>query len=456
MSIVSALFNKSAYSLEDAFKAKDITSPAMREAIMDWFDLYMAKKPHGDEDPCQQIPGTIVRKISTTAFSEYNASSKDEFVERALESLDKYKTTALQAALIGGECLLKPIPEDDAWRWTVIRRNDMLVFGRGDDGGLMDVGTAEYTTNSNGYYTLLERRTVDERGYLTIRYALYHSNTSGQLGVPVSLQSLEQYANLQPEYTFTKPVGSIGLVPLRTPMENCVDGGADAVSVYAAAVGLIHNINRNEFQLNTEFENGESRVFVSADLMSRDSDGRRKFRDHIFVGLDDDAESVGVTIFSPELREQSFLARKTEYLRNVESVIGLKRGLLSEVEAAERTAKEITSSEGDYNLTIISFQRAWESAAKEAVRLCGALGQLYGVAGAHEVNEDDISFDWGNGVLFDEDKTWADYLDMVARGMLKPEIAMGWRFGMPTETPGDLQKIREKYMPELESMAGEE
>ena len=38
--------------------------------------------------------------------------------------------------------------------------------------------------------------------------------------------------------------------------------------------------------------------------------------------------------------------------------------------------------------------------------------------------------------------------------MLKPEIAVGWYFDMPTETPADLRKIREKYMPEIQQMAG--
>ena len=51
-----------------------------------------------------------------------------------------------------------------------------------------------------------------------------------------------------------------------------------------------------------------------------------------------------------------------------------------------------------------------------------------------------------------EAKTWADYMNMVAAGLLKPEIAVGWRFGMPTETPEDLAKIREKYMPEPEGL----
>ena len=94
----------------------------------------------------------------------------------------------------------------------------------------------------------------------------------------------------------------------------------------------------------------------------------------------------------------------------------------------------------------------WDAAVKEAVQLCGVLGQLYHIPDAHAVAEDDVSIDWGNGILYDEDKTWADYLDMVARGLLKPEIALGWRFGMPTETEAELAAIRAKYMPELKQL----
>lgn len=148
------------------------------------------------------------------------------------------------------------------------------------------------------------------------------------------------------------------------------------MSLYAPAVQLIHNINRNEAQINGEFERGKSRLIVSGDMMEVGPDGRKRLTDDMFTALDDDPDSVGVTIFSPTLREQSFLARKTEYLRNVESQIGLKRGILSEVEAVERTAKEITSSEGDYNLTIIDFQQAWEEAMRETLRICFVLGYM--------------------------------------------------------------------------------
>lgn len=457
MSVVSAIFNKSADNYRDVFQATDITSEAMKGAIQEWYRLYYHREATDREDPCQQIPYTIVRKLTKAAFSEYKASGKNDYSQGVLDALDQIKNKAMQKALIGGECLLKPVPTKDGFRFNVMDRANILVFGRDDAGRVTDIGTAETSVQGIFYYTLLERRTVDAGGYLTIRNYLCKSTVEGAIGQMVGLQELERYANLPDVYTFPQPVESVGLAPLRTPMENCVDGGSDAVSVYAAAAGLIRNININEAQINGEFERGESRIIVSSDMLKQREDGRRVFNDHVFTGLDEDVETVGVNIFSPAFREQSFLARKTEYLRNVESVIGLKRGLLSEVEAAERTAKEITSSEGDYNLTIIDFQNAWEDAVKEAARICGILGQLYRIPGAYEIGEDDISFDWGNGVLYDEEAAWADMKDQVARGLLKPEIAVGWRYGMPYDTEAQRRKIREKYMPDVvDDTGGEE
>jgi A118 family predicted phage portal protein len=445
MSLNSLLKNADGYAL--AFQANDITSEKMRKAIAEWFSLYYQGESVKDEDSCQQIPYTIVRKLTKTVFAEYEAASKDAYADSVLSALAKKSAEAMQMALIGGECQLKPVLEGDGFRFLVVPRNNILVFAKDADGNATDVGMAERVTVGNAYYTLLERRTVDENGYLTIKNRLFRSYNGENLGQEVPLNSIPQYEQLEPEYTFNKPVESVGLVGLHTPMVNCVDGSSDHVSVYAAAVGLIHNINRNEAQMNGEFDRGESRIIVSADMLAPNKDGGKVLKDHVFVGLDEDQETVGITAFSPALREASYLARKQEYLRNIENIIGLKRGLLSEVENTERTATEITSSAGEYNLTVIEFQRMWEDTVKEALRVCGILGQLYKVSGAHEIAEDAAVINWGNGVLYDEDKTWADYKEMVAAGLLKPEIAMGWRFNMPTKTEADLKKIRDQLMP---------
>ena len=444
----SLLRNGTGYAA--AFGATDITTEAMRLAILEWFELYYRREVTEYEDPCQRLAYTVVEKICKAVFSEYEANSENPYADMLLKELEPAAKRAMQLALIGGEALMKPvIRQDGGIMFAVVPRNNVLVFGRDAHGNLTDIGTMETSVAGNCYYTLLERRKMDADGYLTIEYKLYKSYTKDGLGQPVRLSSLPQYEHLEEKYTFTQKLGSIGLVSVKTPIVNCVDGSNDSVSVYAAAVGLIHNIDRNEAQLNGEFARGESRIVVSSDLMGKDAHGNKVVKDNIFVGLEEDPENVGFNIFSPALRESSFLARKQEYLRNVENVIGLKRGLLSEVEAAERTATEITSSAGEYNLTVIDFQRMWEAAVLETMRLCGVLGQLYRVAGAKEIDAESVIFNWGNGVLYDESKTWIEYKEMVAAGLLKPEIALGWRFGMPTDTPEDLVKIREKYMPDF-------
>jgi len=234
-------------------------------------------------------------------------------------------------------------------------------------------------------------------------------------------------------------MGSVGLVRMKTPMLNCVDGSRDGVSVYAAAAGLIRSINENEAQLSGEFTRGESRVIVSRDMLT---DGQ--LQDHLFVGLDEDPEAVGMTVFSPQLRIDAYLARKQEYLRNVESLVGLRRGMLSDADLQDRTATEITSSAGDFNLTVIGLQNMWQNALLAAVELCTRLSGLYRLPVPADLS---VSVDWGNSTLYDEDKTWEQYRQMVSDGLLAPEVALGWRFDLPASTEAQRKTIRERYMP---------
>ena len=442
-------------SLAEAFKADDITTVAMNEAIRAWFDLYFFRTPTKGEDPAQRIPYVVINKLTRTVFSEYEATSQSAFATSVLEALDDVRKKAMQQGLVGGEALLKPVFDGEAVRFSVIDRQAYLVFGRDDAGKLTDIGTTATTATGGYFYTLLERRSVDERGYLTVENQLRRSQDKGALGVPVPLSTLPKYADLQDIVTYPVPVGSVGLIPIRTPMVNCVDGSPDSVSIYEPAVGLIRNIAINEAQINGEFERGESRIVVSGDMMELDAAGKRAFKDNIFTGLPDGPDEVGVTIFSPAFREQSFFARKNEYLRNIESLIGFKRGILSEVEAAERTATEVTSSAGDYAITITDLQAMWTAAALEALRVCGILGKLYRVPGAMEVPENAVSISYGDGVLYNRDQVNQEMFSQVQAGLLSPERYLGWYYDQAHDTPEERQKIRENYMPDVGELTEE-
>ena len=427
----------SIYGYESAFGAWDQTSKAMRSAIENWFSLYYGKS---EGDPAQRIAYTVVTKLTKTVFGEYKAVSKDKNAALVLEALNKVRKQAVQQALIGGECYLKPYPKGDSFAFTLIPRNNLLVFARDPWGMPTDVGTVEKTVGDKCYYTLLERRRVDEKGYLTIENRLYKSLNADTLGGEVTLGEVAAYEALPASYTYPQPVGSVGLVQVKTPMCNCVDGSNEGVSLYASAADLIGLIDENEAQLRGEFQRGQSRILASRDLLR---DGA--LQDNLFVGLDEAPEQVGITIFSPQLREQSFLARKQEYLRNVESILGLRRGMLSDANAQDRTATEIASSAAEYNLTVIDFQAMWQEALEKALTLCGKLAALYQLGA---IKDPSFSVDWGNGVLYDEDSTWIAYQEMVEKGLLRPEIALGWRFDLPWETEEQRAYIRKTYMPE--------
>lgn len=460
MSVLGALFDDKVYSFEQAFGVKDVTSIEMREAIRAWFALYFGSDTPKAQDDCQRLPVVVVNKLTKTVFSEYSAhatgdGAKATFMQGVLDALYGVKESAMQQAMIGGQCFLKPVPYGKGFDIRVVRRDCMIPLAKDARGRVTSLGTAEQSEDGGKYYTLLERRTVGRDGRLTIESRLYRSDTRTSLGTQVPLASLDKYAEIAPEVTLPEPLYNLGMAELKTPLYNCVDGSSDGVSVYAPAVGLIRNINRNERQLCDEFENGASRIIASSDMVTTDSHGRKSIPDTMFVAVDDDPGNVGVTIFSPQLREASYLARKNEYLRNIESLIGLKRGILSEVEAAERTATEVTSSEGDYNLTIIDFQRAFESAARELLATCDILGRMYRLCGTEAFDAyTDAVFDWGDGVLYDRDKAWQEQLQMVQAGLLRPELALAWYYELPHDTPEDLAAIREKYMPELDALTG--
>ena len=451
MSLVSAFQNR-AHNYADAFQANDITSPAMTEAIREWFGLYYFTAPTEKEDPCQQIPYTIIRKLTRAGFAEYTYTASDSYAERILDSLGKEQREGfLQKLMIGGEIFLKPVPSDTGWRWLVVDRGNMLVFGRDMDGRITDAGIIETKTRGKFVYTLAERRTVAD-GFLTIRNMLFRSDSRDVVGVRVPLSALPEYENLPDEYTYPQRLDGLGMIQARMPMMNCVDGSTDGVSVYAPAVAAIHNINQNEAQLSGEFQRGESRVFASSDLFRKEkgTDGRMRpvLTDTIFSAVDTGPEDVPITIFSPELRDESFKRRREGYLRSIESIIGLQRGLLSDVQEQERTATEITSSKGDYALTVDDLQGVWRDAVKEVMRICGILGPLYGVPDAHEIPEDGWSIDYGDGILYDPSKEDAQLFALVQAGLYQPERYLGWRFNLPAETEAERAKIRRDYMPE--------
>lgn len=434
---------------ERAFEAPDITTEKMKGNIRRWFELYF-----NNDDDCgasaQRVPYVIVDGLSNACFGEYAYTVEEPednaAFSAAMENLDSRRVEAFQMALVGGEGFLKPIPKKDTFTFAFIRRDNYIVLARDLEGNITSVGTCEQFTYGKYFYTLLEKRTMDDRGYLTIEYKLFQSSTRSSIGSPVSLGSLPQYADLDPVTVFSVPVDSLGLVPIKTPITNCVDGSDDGVSIYAAAVAAIGEVYTHAKRTDNEYELTEPHLIVSADVQKRDSKGRLVEIPKYIEALIDEPANKGLSIYNPTPHQEQLEAREDQLLRHIEDICGLRRGILSHVDSEDKTATEVLTSSGRYALTIKSLQGMWQKTQDEAVRLLSVLGPLYGFW-SEKVPA--VTLTWGNGVLYDEEKEYTRLREAVNQGEIRAEYIPAWLFDEPLETDDDFDRVRDKYMPDM-------
>ena len=88
--------------------------------------------------------------------------------------------------------------------------------------------------------------------------------------------------------------------------------------------------------------------------------------------------------------------------------------------------------------------RKFRTTVQQAMALCSALGAVYGLDGLPQTAAPAI--DWGDGVLYDRARIWAEQRELVDAGLLRPELALAWYFDLPHETEAELAEIRRRFM----------
>lgn len=142
----------------------------MQAAIREWLNLYYGTQSPG-EDAADRLAVLVVSKLCRTVFAEYESRTA-EALAPSLQALDAVRVQAMQYALVGGECLLKPVLHGRGFDFVPIRRDCYAPLGRDAHGALTGVGTMEVLRHDGRGYLLLERRTAGADG-LTIETRLF-------------------------------------------------------------------------------------------------------------------------------------------------------------------------------------------------------------------------------------------------------------------------------------------
>ena len=284
---------------------------------------------------------------------EMETSLSNERLDRIYQKNISNLNENIQEGLALGSFVLKPLGEAAA---EFVSADKIIPISFGDDGKPNDI--AFLTVKKVGdvdYFTRFERHYFIN-GNLTIENKCFHSQTSRDIGLPCSLEAVEEWANIDPGPVTYPGMNRMDFGYYRNPIKNKVDGSACGVSVYESAVDLIRKADIQSARLDWEYESGERAIHVDNKALKQDkSTGRfsmEKLKKRLYRGLNLEAgkDQELLKEYSPEMRDEAFKRGLEEYKREIEFSVGLAYGDLSDVQEVAKTATEIkTSKNRKYN-----------------------------------------------------------------------------------------------------------
>lgn len=328
---------------------KDITlSDKMIDAINEWKQMLNGQADWiTDSVVSLGIEEGICREFADCTLVEMETSVSNERLDKLYQKNIASLNENLQEGLALGSFVLKPLGGTAA---EFVSADKIIPVSFGDDGKPIDI--AFLTVKKVGdvdYFTRFERHYFIN-GNLTIENKCFHSQTSRDIGLPCSLEAVEEWANIDPGPVTYPGMNRMDFGYYRNPIKNKVDGSACGVSVYESAVDLIKKADIQGARLDWEYESGERAIHVDNKALKQDRStggfGMAKLSKRLYRGLNLEAgkDQELLKEYSPEMRDEAFKRGLEEYKREIEFSVGLAYGDLSDVQEVAKTATEIKAS----------------------------------------------------------------------------------------------------------------
>lgn len=328
---------------------KDITlSDKMIDAINEWKQMLNGRADWiTDSIVSLGIEEGICREFADCALVEMETSVNNERLDKIYQKNISSLNENLQEGLALGSFVLKPLGGTAA---EFVSADKIIPISFGDNGKPNDI--AFLTVKKVGetdYFTRFERHYFIN-GNLTIENKCFHSQTASDIGLPCSLEAVEEWANIEPGPITYPGMNRMDFGYYRNPTKNKVDGSACGVSVYDSAVDLIRKADIQGARLDWEYESGERAIHVDNKALKQDKSpgrfGMARLNKRLYRGLNLEAgkDQELLKEYSPEMRDEAFKRGLEEYKREIEFSVGLAYGDLSDVQEVAKTATEIKAS----------------------------------------------------------------------------------------------------------------
>ena len=399
-------------------------SSVMQNAIELWDLMYCNRTPWlSKSQKSAGIPASIASEMArlvTLEFkSEVTGSERADYINKIYQKVLAGLRKQIEYGCAKGSMVFKPYPTNDTIAVQYNAADSFYPITFDSNGNITQCAFTEQYTRGKEIYTRVELHSLADGGVRVYNFA-YLSKTGSTIGSEVSLKSVRQWEDIEPE-GFLAGAEKITIGFFRVPIANNIDQESTlGISVFSRATEHIKIADKRYNQIDWEYDSKETAVHLAASLLKYDKDND-KFeypggRERLYRTLE---YSTGATdkpfmdTFSPDIRDEAYYHGYNEQLRRIEFDCGLAYGTLSNTQDVEKTAEEIRSSKQRSYATVSDIQQALQKALEDLVDAIDFWVSAENLApdGVYEV-----SFDWDDSVITD---------NVEERNQDRQEVAMG-------------------------------
>lgn len=433
--VLSKLVSKS--TIKEKLQINVAISPAMEEHIATCTAIYENKASWLNDDVQSMnlgctIASEFARTITIESESEIVGSARADFLNEQYQRFLKYLRQYTEFAGAKGGIAFKPYVDGNKIAVDAVHADRFFPTAYDSAGQITGAVFVERLTKGNLFYTRLEYHNLTDKGYEVTNKA-YLSEVESMLGREADFATIDEWSSVEP-YVLITDIEKPLFAYFRIAQANMIDSSSPlGVSIFARAIDLIKEADKQYSRLLWEFEAGEAAIDIDATLFEKDEKGRpriphgkrRLFRTYNGLGLGEDRDSL--KIYSPTLRDQSLQNGLNELLMRIEDACGMARGTFSNVQTDARTATELKIMRQRTYATISDNQTALQAALEQLIYAMDVWVTLAELAPAGKYN---TTFNWDDSLVIDTDTEQLIRMQEVAAKLIRPEEYVKWRYGI--------------------------
>ena len=434
----------------------DISKYDNRAEVTRWVNLYEGKPnwvTGSDSIESRGVAAAVVselaKKVTIEMSSSVEGGDRAEYINKQYQRLIGRTRGIVGQLLVQGSGILKPFISGSQIGIEYVTAENFIPIKFDDFDNLVEVIFLDKVKTSKFTYTKVETHVIEPDGSYTItNEAFLGQGTYGKMGTKVSLKEVAEWAHLEPEVNLAN-IKHPFYVYLKTPFDNNFNMNSPlGVSVFSKVEGLFKDYDETYSSMMWEFKGSELKVFVPQDFIDIDVDNNfnsasRPTKEQLsnlsrlYVGLSMDPMNKGskLEVFSPTIRQQSYMDGLEVILRKIEFNTGLGYGILSQADSVDKTAEEIRSSKERSYATILDIQKKIEYSYRHVIHVIDTMADLYAAElGAPKKSDGDeeyeISFNFDKSIIVNKKQELEMMLSEVEKGLQRPEFYLMERYGL--------------------------